>query len=55
MGVGYPCAMCNGSGVVSAGKGKEKVCPQCEGEGLIGYTPRPDGVCAFFCPIMKGV
>lgn len=40
MGVEKPCAMCNGNGVVQDGRDergrrKEKVCPNCEGDGYI--------------------
>lgn len=30
------CAMCNGTGTVSAGRRAEKTCPNCNGAGEVG-------------------
>lgn len=59
MGVEHRCAMCSGTGTVSAGRdgrGRpvEKECPNCGGDGYIGFAYAAS-VCAFFCPIMKAV
>lgn len=56
MGVENICRMCHGSGQVPTGSGRRsdtKTCPNCEGDGYIGFT-HSAGVCAFFCPVMKG-